>query len=91
MATVKINVNTDVETKEQAQALLHEIGLDMTTAINIYLKRIIIEKGIPFELSTRATNKATLSAMEELSHMEKNPSAYKGYKSIAELKEALGV
>ncbi len=91
MTTAKINVNTDVETKEQVQKLLHDMGMDMTTAINIYLKRIILEKGIPFEVSTKATNEATLSAMEELSHMEKNPSAYKGYKSIAELKEALGV
>ncbi len=91
MNTAKINVNTDAETKEQATKLLHEMGLDMTTAINIYLKRIILEKGIPFEVSVKAPNPVTLSAMEEVQRMEENPTVHKGYKDMAALREALGV
>ncbi len=91
MATAKINVNTDLETKEQAQKLLHEMGMDMTTAINIYLKRIILEKGIPFEISVKAPNPVTLSAMEEVQRMEDNPAAHKGYKNMGALREALGI
>ncbi len=91
MALAKINVNTDIETKEQAQKLLREMGLDMTTAINIYLKRIILEKGIPFEISVKTPNAETLAAMDEVKKMEKNPAEYKGYKNMSELREALGV
>ncbi len=91
MNTVKINVNTDEKTKAEATKLLHDMGLDMTTAINIYLKRIILEKGIPFEVSVKAPNPITLSAMEEVKRMEKTPAAHKGYKDIGALREALEV
>lgn len=79
MALAKINVNTDAETKEQVQKLLHEMGLDMTTAINIYLKRIILEKGIPFEISVKAPNAETLAAFAETQEMLTNPEKYKRY------------
>ncbi len=85
MAVAKINVNTDEETKMQAQKLLHEMGLDMTTAINIYLKRIILEKGIPFEISTKLPNAETLAALKETEAMLKNPGEYKRYNSFSEV------
>lgn len=91
MATVKININTDAETKESANRLFKELGLDMTTAINIFLKKAVLERGIPFEVSAKQPNNETIEAMEEVKMMEKNPSKYKGYKSIADLKAALGV
>ncbi len=87
MNTAKINVNTDAETKEKATKLLHEMGLDMTTAINIYLKRIILEKGIPFELSTKTPNAETLAALAETEEMIKNPEKYKRYASFSEVLE----
>ncbi len=85
MNTAKINVNTDAKTKEEATKLLHEMGLDMTTAINIYLKRIILEKGIPFDVSTKAPNAETRAALAEEKEMRNNPSAYKRYGSFDEV------
>ena len=46
--TMTIRVNS--ETKKKAQELFAEIGLDMSSAINIFLKRAILEEGIPFEV-----------------------------------------
>ncbi len=91
MSVVKINVNTDLETKEEAQKLFKDLGMDMTTAINIFLKRAVLEKGIPFEVSTKVPNAETRAALEEVRRMEKNPKEYKGYRSMEELKGALGV
>ncbi len=85
MNTVKINVNTDAETKAEATKLLHEMGMDMTTAINIYLKRIILEKGIPFEVSTKLPNAETLAALAETEEMIGNPEKYKRYNSFSEV------
>lgn len=53
MNTVKINVCTDAETKAEAESLLAEMGLTMSAAINMYLKKIILEGGIPFEVTTK--------------------------------------
>ena len=82
--TVKINICTDANTKRQAEEVLSDLGLNMTAAINIYLKRIIMEGGIPFEVTTRVPNAATVAAMDEYEEMKKNPSAYKRYHSFKE-------
>lgn len=46
--TMTIRVNS--ETKKKAQELFADIGLDMSSAINIFLKRAILEEKIPFEV-----------------------------------------
>ncbi len=89
MAVAKININTDAETKEQAQALFQALGMDMTTGINIYLKRVVLEKGIPFDLSLKTPNAETLAAFAEFEAMKNDPVAYKRYSSMDELREAL--
>lgn len=50
MATTNLNIKTDKEIKEQAEIIFSESGLNMTTAINMFLKTIVRENGIPFEL-----------------------------------------
>ena len=86
MATAKINVCVDERTKKDAEELLDEMGLTMTSAINMYLKRIIIEQGIPFEVSARVPNAVTAKAMDEFDEMKRNSAAYKKY---ADFKEAV--
>ena len=90
MNTVKINVCTDAETKAEAESLLAEMGLTMSAAINMYLKKIILEGGIPFEVTTKTPNDTTKAAMDEYYEMKKNPNAYKRYSSFKDaLKEVL--
>lgn len=79
MATTKINVCVDENTKREVELLLDDMGLTMTAAITMYLKRIIIEQGIPFEISARIPNADTIAAMDEFEEMKKNPGAYKRY------------
>ena len=49
----RLNLNIDAELKEQTFHVLTQIGLDFTTAINVYFKRIVSENRIPFELSAK--------------------------------------
>ena len=51
--TARISVNVDGALKQQAQIILSEIGIDMTTAIELMLRTIIREERIPFELRTQ--------------------------------------
>lgn len=48
-----ITVNVDKETKEQATKIFNDLGLNMSTAINIYLKACIKENGIPFLINKK--------------------------------------
>ena len=54
MATTNINIRTDSEIKAQAQAIFASLGLDMTTAVNLFLRQTVRQKDLPFVLSTLA-------------------------------------
>lgn len=65
MANTSMNIRMDSEVKKQAEAIFNEIGMNMTTAINIFLKQSIRENGIPFELKIAQPNAQTLEAIKE--------------------------
>jgi DNA-damage-inducible protein J len=50
MATIQLRI--DNATKKSAKNILDKLGIDMTSAIKIYLKQIVINEGIPFKLLT---------------------------------------
>ena len=51
MPSTNINIHTDSEIKEKAQAILEDLGIDIPTAVNIFLRQIIYREAIPFEIS----------------------------------------
>ena len=65
-------------------------GLNMTIAINMFLRTAIREHGIPFELKLEVPNDTTAAAIEEGRKMMKDPSAPR-YSSMDALKTALDV
>lgn len=50
MPTIQIRI--DEKTKKSAKKILNKVGIDMSSAIKIYLKQIVINEGIPFKLVT---------------------------------------
>ena len=52
--TTQINVRVEEKTKREASKMLADIGLDMSSAVNIFLKQIVVEKGLPFTPSKNA-------------------------------------
>jgi DNA-damage-inducible protein J len=52
MSMTNINIRVDSNIKSQAQDVLALLGLDMTTAINIFLRQMIRQHGIPFVITT---------------------------------------
>ncbi|MDR2834130.1 MAG: type II toxin-antitoxin system RelB/DinJ family antitoxin [Streptococcaceae bacterium] len=48
MAT--ITVRLDEELKEESKIILENVGLDMSTAVKMFLKQVVINQGIPFEV-----------------------------------------
>lgn len=90
MTTTNLNIRTDTLIKEQAEEIFNELGLNMTTAINMFLRTAIREHGIPFELKLDVPNQTTAAAIEEGRRMMKDPSAPR-YSSMDALKAALEV
>jgi DNA-damage-inducible protein J len=90
MATTNLNIRTDKEVKEQADHIFSELGLNMTTAINVFLRTTIRENGLPFELKLDVPNATTAAAIEEGKKIANNKKV-KGYKNMKELRKALEV
>ena len=90
MASTNLNVRTDSKVKEAAERIFEELGLNMTTAVNIFLRQTIRENGIPFELKLDVPNQVTADAIEEGRKIAYDKNAT-GYKSMAELRAALDV
>lgn len=76
-----INVNVPTNVKEEANAILNNLGLNMSTAVNIFLRKTIAERGIPFEVKEKPT-KELKEALNELDYMEKHPEEYKTYNNV---------
>lgn len=91
MAKVSTNVSIDAETKAQAQRLLADFGMDLSTAVNIFLKQMVYEGAFPFVISRDVPNQTTLEAMKEAEEMRKHPEKYKKYDSVdAMMEDILG-
>ena len=58
-ANANINIRVDGDVKNKAQDVFAALGMDMTTAVNIFLRQAIRKKGIPFELITDEPEKKT--------------------------------
>lgn len=78
-----INVRVDENIKKQASALFEELGLDMSTALNLFLRQAISYGGIPFEI--RKPNAETLAAIEEIEKIKRGELKAKSYNNIDEL------
>ena len=64
--SMTIRMNRDV--KQQAQQIFSDLGMDMSTAINIFLRQAISFKGLPFEVALHTPNVVTLAAMDATEH-----------------------
>ena len=51
--TINVNIRLDEELKKKTEILLADMGLNMTTAVNIFLRQVLRTGGITFEITTR--------------------------------------
>ena len=64
MPKVSTNISIDAETKAKAQELLADLGLDLSTAINVFLRQMVRDNAIPFTISRNEPNTLTQTAIE---------------------------
>lgn len=82
MAKVNTNISLDPKLKANATKLFNGFGLDLSTAISLFLSQSVREKRIPFEIRMDIPNEETKEALNELKNMKKDKKNYKRYNSF---------
>lgn len=75
MATVPTQIRIDENLKKQATELFSQLGLDMSSAMNIFLKQCVMRGGLPFEVAVPQYKPEIIEAMEENKRISKEPDA----------------
>lgn len=84
-----INVNVDAKIKEEATTILKDLGLNMSTFINMALTQVVKRNGVPFEVVNPTPSKELLEAFAKIVEMRNNPDEYPRYSNREDLKKAL--
>lgn len=88
MATTPTQVRIDSDIKSKANTLFASLGLDMSSAVNLFLHQCVLRGGLPFAVEMPQYSEQTLNAMAEARRISRDPDV-KGYTSMEELKAAL--
>ena len=86
--TTNFSVRMDSEIKKQCEALYGELGINLTTAINVFLRQSLRAGGFPFDVRVEQPNKETIAAMIEAERIVRDPSV-KRYSDVEEALRAL--
>lgn len=89
MAKVSTSISLDADVKAKAQELFADFGLDLSTAINIFLRQSIRENCIPFSIQREVPNADTIAAMREVKDMMEHPERYETFSNMDDLIKAL--
>ena len=86
MATVPTQIRIDENLKKQATELFSQLGMDMSSAMNMFLRQCVMRGGLPFEVTLPKYKQDVLDAMEEAKKLSKDPNT-KRYASFSEAME----
>ncbi|MEF2562334.1 MAG: type II toxin-antitoxin system RelB/DinJ family antitoxin [Negativibacillus sp.] len=84
MAQTNINIRMDEQLKRQFDDLCSQLGLNMSTAINIFAKTMVRRKGIPFEVSLDVPNSETLAAIDDVNNGRNLSKTFHSVKDLME-------
>lgn len=85
MSKTSMSIRLDSEVKEQAQQVFNNLGMDMTTAINIFLRQAIQYQGLPFDVRLDENRKL----LEVLKDLDQNRNMSQSFESVSDLMEDL--
>ena len=82
MAKAATNLSIDSDLKQESIALFADLGLDLSTAVTMFLKQCVRVQGLPFIISRDEPNADTIAAMNEYYTIKSHPERYKRYASF---------
>jgi DNA-damage-inducible protein J len=84
MSTITTSIRTDAQLKQEADRLFADLGMNFTTAVNMFLRQAVRMQGLPFRPTCDVPNAETIAAMREADRIAADPEA-QGFASVDEL------
>lgn len=85
-ATTSMTIRMDRNVKEQSQKLFKSLGMDMTTAINIFLRQSLLHNGLPFDVNLNTPND---NLWQKIAEADADPDIHGPFQTTKELMEDL--
>lgn len=84
-STTNFSIRMDSDIKKQSESLFNELGMNLTTAINVFLRQSLRVGGFPFDVKLEQPNRETVAAMLEAERIAHDPNM----KHYSDVEEAL--
>lgn len=87
--TTSMNIRIEPNLKKQVEEILTDLGMNISDAVTIYFKQIVLTDSIPLQIKRPKFNKETLEAIKEANEIMKHPENYKSYNNVYEMIEEI--
>lgn len=87
--TTSMNIRIEPNLKKQVEEILTDLGMNISDAVTIYFKQIVLTDSIPLQIKRPKFNKETLEAINEADEIMKHPENYKSYNNVYEMIEEI--
>ncbi len=82
MSSINVNIRMDQDLKQRFEEFCNDMGMTMTTAFNVFAKKVVREYRIPFEIGAEKPNAETREAIEEVRRMKADSTLGKTYTDV---------
>lgn len=82
MKTTTLNIRMDNDLKERFDAFCEDMGMSMSTCVNIFARKAVRENRIPFVVGAEVPNEETLEALNEVKRMKADKTIGKSYDDV---------
>ncbi len=89
MSAVSTNIKIDSQLKQESQALFESLGLNLSTAVNIFLRQAVREQAIPFRVTASTPNAETIEAIQKVQRMKADPNLSRTYTDVDQMMKEL--
>ena len=87
--TTSMNIRIEPNLKKQVEEILTDLGMNISDAVTIFFKQIVLTDSIPLQIKRPKFNKETLEAIKEADEIMKHPENYKSYNNVYEMIEEI--
>lgn len=91
MESLTLNVRVDAKDKKRFEQFCNSVGMNVSTAVNMFIKAVLREQKLPFEVKTNTFDENTFQKLKEAeTEMFSNPKKYSSEEVMKSMNDIIG-